>query len=169
MTTLTMSLANRWRNSGAGRWFYGRDAGEQKIISWLAAVIALTLVWLLIWKPVADWRAVANNRYQNAQSNLEWLTRNEDKARSSVTSAASGGDRRLLQVITRAAKAHSLQLNRVQPEGEGGVSVVLQDQTFNDVLTFIAQLAENNGVTVARAAIDGSGVAGRVNAQIKFQ
>ncbi|MFK7912593.1 MAG: type II secretion system protein GspM [Pseudomonadales bacterium] len=169
MANVMDNLAERFRNSGAGRWFYGREPNEQTIIAWLAAAIVLTLLWVLLWKPIADWREVTHNRYLNAQSNFEWLTVNEQRARSAVTSSASGTDRQLLRVITQAAKAHNLQLNRVQPEGQGGVSVVLQDQTFNDVLTFVAQLAENNGVTVGRAAIDGSGVAGRVNAQIQFQ
>lgn len=169
MAALLQNLSERWRVSGAGRWFYGREANEQTIIAILAGAILLTLLWIMIWKPIADWREVTHNRYQNAQANLDWLNRNEQRARSAVTSAASGGDRQLLRVITQAAKAHSLQLNRVQPESAGGVSVVLQDQTFNDVLTFVAQLAENNGVAVGRAAIDGSGVPGRVNAQIQFQ
>lgn len=162
-------LDQQWQASAVGRWYYGREASERKVIALLAAAIAITLVWLLIWQPVSNWRSLSHNRYENAQASLDWLTQNEQKARAAVTSQSAGSDRSLLRLVTQAANAGGLKLNRVQPEGDGAVSVVLQDQAFNDVLAFVAQLAENNGVSVNRAAIDGSGNPGRVNAQIKFQ
>ncbi len=169
MAELWGQWANQFAQSAAGRWYYGREASERMIIAALAALIVLTLIWLLLWKPIADWQSVTHNRYDNAQATLTWLQDNEQKAKASAGSRAGAQDRSVMRVITQAANGQNLKLSRVQPESAGGVSVVLQDQPFNDVLLFVAQLVENNGVTVTRAAIDGSGLPGRVNAQIRFK
>jgi general secretion pathway protein M len=163
------SLISRWRQSSAGRWYAGREPGEQKVVALLTAVTVLTVLWLGIWQPVAQWRAEADNRYQNAQATMGWLTANESRLRGVVSQGGNTANRSRLRLITQAANARGLKLNRVQPEGDGSVSVVLQDQSFNDVLAFTAALAENNGIAVSRASIDGSGTPGRVNAQIRFQ
>lgn len=163
------SLISRWQQSSAGRWYAGREPGEQKIVALLAAASVLTLLWLGVWQPVAQWRAEADNRYQNAQKTLSFLTANKDQLEASVSQGGNTANRSRLRLITQAANARGLKLNRVQPEGDGSVSVVLQDQSFNDVLAFTAALAENNGIAVSRASIDGSGTPGRVNAQIRFQ
>ena len=74
-----------------------------------------------------------------------------------------------MPIITRTADAQGLQLNRLQPETNGVVSVVLQAQPFNDIVSWVAQLNENNGVTVLRASVDSQGMPGYVNAQVRFQ
>lgn len=163
------TLTTKFSESGAGRWYASREPGEQKIVAALAVLIVLSLLWLMVWKPVGDWRADAANRHQNAQQTFDYLKRNEQALKDSVRAGRNPARSSIMRLITQAARARGLQLPRVQPESDGGVSVVLQDQPFNDVLAFVAQLEENNGITVNRASIDSSGTAGRVNAQLRFQ
>ncbi len=163
-------LQARFAASGVGRWYLGREPNEQKIIGALALVIALVVLWLAVWKPISDWRTVAHNRYQNAQAQLDWMRANEARARSLAGSGnARGGQRSLLPVITRSAQAQGIQVNRVQPESNGVVSVAIQGQPFNDLLAWLNALQENNGVTVLRVALDAEGRPGIVNAQIRLQ
>lgn len=163
------TLSAKFNESGAGRWYAGREPGEQKIVAALALLIVLSLLWLILWKPVSDWRADTANRHQNAQQSYDYLKRNEQELKDSVRAGRNPARSSILRLITQAARARGLQLPRVQPESGGGVSVVLQDQPFNDVLAFVAQLEENNGISVIRASIDSSGTPGRVNAQLRFQ
>lgn len=165
------ALQERFAASGVGRWYYGREPNEQRIIAGLALVVALTLAWLLMWKPISDWRTVAHNRYQNAQAQLDWVRANESRARAVARSgtAASGGERSLLPVITRSAQAQGIEVNRLQPESNGVVSVSIQGQPFNDLLEWLHQLEENNGVTILRLAVDAEERPGMVNAQIRLQ
>jgi type II secretory pathway component PulM len=74
----------------------------------------------------------------------------------------------LIPVITRAAAAHEISLNRLQPESNGIISVALQQQSFNQIIGWIAQLEENNGVSVERANFDDTDAPGYVNAQIRL-
>jgi len=166
LQTLRLQL----RASGAGRWFLGREQSEQRIILALGSAVVLVVLWLGIWKPVSDWRDIEDNRYRSAQTTLDWMRANESRAREIARAgSAQAGERSLIPVITRSAEVQGLQLTRLQPEASGAVSVVLQGQSFNDVVRWLQQLEENNGVTVMRVAFDADTQPGLVNAQIRFQ
>lgn len=167
MSKLTASLQRTWRESGAGRWFYAKDAGEQKILTIVAVIVAISLLWLLLWKPIADWRAEADNRFQNAQATLSWMQANEQRARASAgVSATAGGDRSLVPLLTRAAQSLGLKLNRLQPRSDGGVTVSIEGQTFDKLLAWVAGLQENNAVVVSKVSINHKDVPGLVDAQL---
>ncbi len=168
--SLTTNLQQRFQASGAGRWYAGRDRAEQRIILALTVAVALTVLWLGVWKPVSDWRAMEHNRYQNAQALLDWMRANETRAREVARSGGpQAGNRSVLPTITRSAEAQGIRLNRLQPESNGVVSVVIQAQPFNEVLQWLHQLQENNGITIQRLSVDAEGTSGLVNAQIRLQ
>lgn len=164
------TLRQQLLTSGVGRWYLGREPSEQRIVLALAILITAALLWLMIWKPVSDWRETAHNRYRNAQAQLDWMLANEARARAIARSGgpANGGASRSLNAITRSAQALGIQVNRLQPDNNGVVSVSIQGQPFNDVLRWLHQLEENNGVTVTRLAVDAEERPGRVNAQIRL-
>lgn len=166
-----MGVIAGWKQSfagtAAGRWFYGRDVNEQWIITGLVGLVVIVLIWALLWKPVSDWQVVEQNRYENASGVLDWLKANEQKAKALGTSSGAG-NRSLIPVITKAAKAHDLKLNRLQPDSNGVISVQLQQQSFNQIVSWLAQLEENNSVTVERASFDPEDSPGYVNAQIRL-
>ena len=159
-----------FRHSGIGRWFYGRERNEQFIIATLAAMVVVSVVWLGLWKPVSDWQILEANRQQNAQALLDWMRANEQAAKQTSRANAQGnrGGRALIPVITRAADAHNLKLNRLQPESNGVISVVLQQQSFNQIIRWVSQLHENNGVSIDRASFDSQDTPGYVNAQLRL-
>lgn len=169
--SLASTLQQRFLTSGVGRWYAGRESNEQRVIAALAVLIVLALLWLMVYKPISDWHAMADNRYQNAQATLDWMRANEDRARSVARSSqgGGGGGRSLLPAITRSAQSQGIQINRLQPEANGVVSVSIQGQPFNEVLRWLHQLQENNGVTVLRLAVDADQRPGIINAQIRLQ
>ncbi len=167
--SVVAKITQTFRQSAIGSWFYGREANEQKIISAVVGLILLSVLWAGVWKPVADWQYVETNRQQNAQQLLDWLRVNEQAAKQSAANATSNrGSRALIPVITKAADAHNIKVNRLQPESNGVISVVLQQQSFNQIMQWVAQLNENNGVSVERASFDSQDLPGYVNAQIRL-
>jgi general secretion pathway protein M len=168
--TIVTNLQHRFYASGPGRWYSGREHNEQRMIAGLAMAIAVAVLWLAVWKPISDWRAVAHNQHQNAQAELDWVRANEARARALARSSAPAGtERSLLPIITRSAESQGIQVNRVQPEANGIVSVAIQGQPFNQLLRWLYQLEENNSVSVLRLAVDADAQPGIVNAQIRLQ
>ena len=163
------NLKSQLQQSAVMRWYYGREASERPIIAGLALLVALSLLWLLIWKPIADWRDLSENRYVNAQSVWDWMQANESNARQAARGGGSSPNRSLLPVITRAANSHGLRLNRLQPESDGGVSVVLQGQSFNAMLQWLDELERQHKVAVSRVSLDAEGNPGLINAQLRLQ
>jgi len=164
------AVAATFRQSSPGRWFFGREDNEQIIIAGLVGLIVISLLWTAVWKPVADWQAIEVNRHHNAQQMVDWLHANEQAARqaSKGQNNALQGSRALIPVITKAAVAHDLKLNRLQPESNGVISVVLQQQSFNQIIEWVSQLDENNGVSIDRASFDSQDTPGYVNAQLRL-
>ncbi|MEM9623582.1 MAG: type II secretion system protein M [Pseudomonadota bacterium] len=163
-------LGGQLRRSGIGRWFYGRERSEQQIILALGALVAVLCLWAFVWKPVADWSTVEANRHNNAQQLYDWLQSNEQAARDAAKNSnnnRAGGAR--ITTINKSAKAHDLLVNRLQPESNGIVSVILQAQSFNQIISWVNQLEENNGVLVDRANFDEQDAPGYVNAQIRLK
>ena len=156
-------LDQLFRQSSAGRWFYGREQQEQRIIAVLGLLILASLLWLGLWQPVMSWKATASNQHRNALANLEWFELNREQLEQRPD-AGRGGEASL-RTISQSARTLGLQVNRLQPS-DGGVSVVLQNQPFNDVVKFIHQLEERNGVVVERASLDVAESPGRVNANL---
>ena len=158
------------KNSSVGRWYTQKEPGEQRIVLALGFLIVVSLLYVGAWKPVSDWRAIEANRQQNAQALYDWLRANESAARQAARTNrnASQAGRSLTPVVTKAAAAHQITVNRLQPEGNGIVSVSVQRQPFNKIIAWVSQLEENNGVSVERASIDGVDTPGYVNAQIRL-
>ena len=163
MADLTM----RFRTSALGNRYYGRERNERIIIAGMALLVVVSMAWTLIWQPVADWRLIEQNRYQNAQRLHDTIKSNDAKLKRSAT-ATTSSRRSLIPVINKAANAHDLTLNRLQPESNGVISVVLQQQSFNQIISWISQLEENNDVSVEQANFDSQDSPGYVNANIRL-
>ena len=165
-------LQSQINNSSILRWYQGREPNERPIIAALAALVAVSLLWAGLWKPISDWQDLETNRYQNAQTTWDWVQANEGEARKAARSQNTGGrsaQRSLLPVITRAANGKQLTLNRLQPEADGGVSVVLQAQSFNTMMIWLQELEQQHNVVVHRVSLDAEGKPGLVNAQLRLQ
>lgn len=161
---------NRWQrfaNSSLGRAYFDRSDADRRSIAILAIAIGLAVAWLLLWKPVSDWHLDAVSRMTAAQSTLDYVRANEAVAKRLALGSGSE-ESSLIPVITRAANAQQLTLNRIQPEDGGVLNVVLEGQTFDRVFQWITQLEQNNGVRASWVSIRGEERTGYVNAQIRF-
>ena len=170
MSRLTDDGYRMLNNSALGRWYAHKEPIEQRVVSGLGIFICLVILWVGVWKPVSDWRDLSLNRQHNTQALFDWLRSNEAAARRTAesTSRSNPGQRSITPVVTKAAAAHQITVNRLQPEANGIISVSIQKQPFNKIVEWVVQLEENNGVSVVRANIDGIDVPGFVNAQLRL-
>ncbi|NKB97846.1 MAG: hypothetical protein GKR90_05025 [Pseudomonadales bacterium] len=170
MTGFANSFTQALRTSSLGRWYAHKERTEQRVVLAVLILVIASVLWVGAWKPVSDWRAIAVNKQQNAQSLNDWLRANENAAKQAARSRSGEvtSRRSLTPLVTKAADAHQITVNRLQPEGNGIVSVSVQGQPFNKIVAWVSQLEENNGITVERASIDSVDAPGFVNAQIRL-
>ncbi len=170
MTNIAKGFTHALQTSSVGRWYAHKERGEQRIVLGLFFLVATSILWVGAWKPVSDWQALAVNKQQNAQALNDWLRANENAAKQAARSSSGEvtSRRSLTPLVTKAAAAHQITVNRLQPEANGIVSVSVQQQPFNKIVAWVSQLEENNGVTVERVSIDSVDTPGFVNAQIRL-
>ena len=165
--TFVTQLQTAFQRSSIGRWYFAKEATDQRILAALALVLGLAMVWLLLWKPISDWRALSHNRYETAQATLNWMRANEQRARASASvSADSAAKASPVARVTRAAQGLGLKLSRLQPRGDGGVTVALEGQSFDSILAWLAGLQENNGILASKVSISQKDQPGLVDAQV---
>ena len=167
---LPANLTQQVQGTSAWRWYMAREPHERPVIAGVACTVLAALVWIAIWQPISDWRLLETSRYQNAISTWEWMQSNETNARARArqASATPGNERSLLPLVTREANSQGIRLNRLQPEADGAVSVVVQAQSFNAVLEWLDRLQKSHNIDVQRISVDAEGKPGLINAQIRL-
>ena len=168
--SLFYNMTQRVQGTSVWRWYAGREPHERPIIAGLAFLVVASLFWIAVWKPISDWRLLEANRYQNALSTWEWMQANESNARvrAQQNDSIPASERSLMPLVTREANAQGIRLNRLQPESDGAVSVVLQAQPFNTVVEWLDRLQKTHSIEVQRISLDAEGQPGLVNAQIRL-
>jgi general secretion pathway protein M len=162
-------IDNAFRASAAGRWYGGLEANERSLMAGLAGFLVLVILYLGIWSPLADWSRRADAQYQHQMAVLEWMHQKEKEARAAgQRNEGTPETGSLLTVVANSAARSGVQLLRYQPEGSGGVSVVLQNQPFNTVIAWLSDLEQRDHVAVKQISIDDQTEPGMVNARINL-
>lgn len=162
-------LEEAFRGSAAGRWFAGLEQNERTLVAALGALLAVAVLYAGIWRPLHDWSAAADRRYQHQLALLDWMRQQEGAARAAAQhGTGNAGAGSLLTIVANSAAGAGVQLLRYQPEASGGVSVVLQNQSFNALIEWLGQLEQRDSVAVKQISIDGQSKDGLVNARINL-
>ena len=160
-----MMLADRLRASPLARRYEELSARERRLVNIGAAVVAAAIVYLGVVDPVQRFHDEALARYHQQQAQFEWMLRHQGEAARQQSAAGQPvRNQSLLTLIDQTARGFDLRLASYRSESGGGVSVVVQEQAFNDILRWTRTLAAEHGIRVIQASIDGQG-AGLVNAR----
>ena len=150
-------------------WYGGLAAREQRFVlggGVAIAVLLLLAVGLPLQRQVSD----LQQRIVRKQADLVWMQAVAPTlaAAGPAVMANNGPKESLLVLIDRTARESSLgqALTGSQPSGDGGLRVSLEKADFNSVISWVARLAEQHGVSVDSATIEAAGEPGVVNAGI---
>jgi len=164
------TLQQQWQASSLARAYEALTERDRLVVLGLAAFLGLVVLYLGVWAPAHDWNVAAGDRYQRQFSVLQWMRANEDDARAAARSSAAGqrsGNSSMLTRVSSSANRAGVRLTRFQPEGGGGVAIVIQNQPFNAVLRWLDDLARER-IQVRQLSLDRQGPSGLVNGRIKL-
>ncbi len=164
------SLKSQWTETSLARWHLGLAGRERTQVNLIAALIVAGVAYFGLWQPLSEWSDAQQRRHQQKVILIEWMKAHEAEARQqgrqSGQDQPSGGS--LLTLVSSAAKEEGIQLTRFQPEGNGGVSVVLQNQSFDVLMRWLDRLQQQDGVQVRQISVDRQESDGLVNARINL-
>jgi len=134
----------------------------------LAAFFAVLFLYFGMWAPANEYLR-DSLEYRNRQlSVLQYMRASEQHARDVAGSKRQTvmAGQSLLTQISRSARQHQIQPNRMQPEGSNAVSVWFDSVAFNDFIRWLEQLTVEQGIDIKQISIDREDEPGKVNARI---
>jgi general secretion pathway protein M len=150
-------------------WFARLNQREQLSLGALVFALALYLLYMLAWAPLAERRAQLALQNQGVAASLQRV----DAMVSEIMRLRDGGGasatgRNLAALVNQSTGRHGLQVSRLQPNSRGDIQVRLENAAFDDLLAWLDELENREGLLVTEVAITRAGAAGRVNATIRI-
>ncbi len=163
------SLTARLQQGSIGQWYVTKSPTDQLIIKILVALIAGTITYTAVWKPVSYYNQDQQARYVTELTLYEWIILNQATLSLRATQPISSNNSlALISSTTTAANQNQIKLERLQPTTDGGVSVSLQEQQFDQVLKWLSSLENRQGLILERLSIDRSDKSSKVSGQVKL-
>jgi len=148
---------------------------DQRALKLLGLALAIALVYLLVWQPVAQFREEARNDMERAEELLGWIQGQERVARNisdmepSEEGAANLRGGSLLRTVTESAERSGLSLQRFEPSGDDAMRIWVDNVPFTDLAQWLAHLQSEYGIGVNQAAVDRTDEPGLVDARITLE
>ncbi len=150
-------------------WFAGLDQREQVSLLVLGIALVLYLLYMVAWAPLAERRAqleVQNEAVAQSLQRVDAMVSEIIRLREG--GGASASRRNLTSLVNQSTGRHGLQVSRLQPNSRGDIQVRLENAVFDDVVAWLDEVENREGLLVTEIAITRSGNVGRVNATIRI-
>lgn len=152
-------------------WFNGLEQREQLLASIGAVLVGITLLYLMLWEPVAKAHLRREADLASARQLAQRIELLSGQSRNNSTATASiNRSMSLLAAVDQASKAGALNkpLSRIQPEGDTEVKVWLEATSFDALIRWVDQLQARDGIIVRAAQIEKDAAPGAVTAQLSL-
>jgi general secretion pathway protein M len=138
---------------------------QRLVLGGAALIVVLLIVAVLI--PLDHSVTSAQLRVAKKRADLTWMQGVAPELATAPAPPSDSGES-LLVIVDRSARESGLagSLTGSEPGIGGSLAVRLQKAPFDMLVAWLARLAQQNGVVVESATIDGAGAPGLVNAAV---
>ena len=144
------------------------DDRERLMVNALAVFLAVVVILTQILLPSMAYKDQAKKRYQSALEDYQWMQANAPKHSASSVVLVTG-DQSMISKVTNAAKSTSLTFKRYDNLDENRLRVVVEQQSFKQVLAWLQYLEKNYAISVTEISVDRQESAGVVNVRVLLQ
>ena len=141
---------------------------DRLLVNIMAVLLAVLLVYKSVISPALGYLDSASNHYQKQMENHQWMVAQEPKTRELVQAGATTREGSLLSVASSTAKNHELSFSRFEPIGDDRVRLWLEQVKFNNVVSWLGELEESQGVSAVDISLD-SAAPGYVSVRLTLQ
>ena len=144
---------------------------EKRLVVITAFVVVVSLVYFMIWQPLQNGIETSRVRVSAQTNTLQKIRDQAAEARQLRTNKSHRSNRgggSLLVIIERTAQQKNLKssLQKVQPEGQDGVRVWIENASFDQLIDWLDQLENKNTIYVSEIYIERQKEPGRINSRI---
>lgn len=137
-------------------WFAARSLREKRLLLVMAALLALTIIWAGIIRPVGDGLSSARERYTDATLRLAETTARVDAVREAQRARPRPLTGALADVVRAAATEAGFAIAGLDEPGSGRVHFTIQSARPGALDAWLARL-ERGGVLVDAARLTDNG------------
>lgn len=155
-------------------WYLSQSPRDQKLVLLLGALVAVAMLYLLLWKPLSDGLEERRTRLEGQRNALQWM--HDAAAEVSALGGGGGGERAkpsgkapYLLVDEAVRRAGLGTPKRIEPAGGKGARVQFDSVAFDRLLPMLGTLQERRGLSVSSANFKLSGDSGLVSARISLE
>jgi len=151
-------------------WWLGLSGRERAMVAGAGLFLLGCCLYFLGVAPFVEQLSRYRREVPEQRALLAWMhdaAKEVESLRPAAGVAAKSGGS-VMVVIDQTAKQFELgkKLKRIEPEGENGAKVWLEDAAYEDVLRWLHRLADNHGIRVLSFAAEPVERGGYVKARI---
>jgi general secretion pathway protein M len=152
-------------------WIDNLAPRERNLVYLAAGLLVVLLAYLVVVMPLQSMNARRAARVEQKSADLAWMRQVAPQAMSAAASGGAGkSGESLVVLVDRTGRQAGLgsALRDQSPTGQNGLRLRLESAPFDVLVTWLAQLQQQHGVTIESATIDASGAPGLVNANLSL-
>ncbi|MEZ5573979.1 MAG: type II secretion system protein GspM [Halioglobus sp.] len=150
-------------------WFAQLSQRDQMSLLVLAVVLALYLLYMLVWSPLDTRRndlVLQNTAIAESRVRVDAMVSEVLQLRQS--GAKPGTKRNLTSVINASTSRLQLPVIRLQPNSRGEIQVRVENANFDDVVKWLYEMEYKEGLLVREVSLTQTGAVGRVNVTVRI-
>jgi general secretion pathway protein M len=150
-------------------WFAQLNQRDQLSLLVLGLALGLYLLYMLAWRPLDNKRELLAQQNSAVAASLQEVdVMVSEIMRLRDSGAVAGARRNLTSLINQSTSRRGLQVTRLQPNSRGEIQVRLEGAAFDELLDWLYEVENQDGLLVLEAAVTPAGMAGRVNATVRI-
>ena len=154
-------------------WWDSLQAKERLMATIGGIFVAIVILYLLVWSPIADSRDNKKMRVENKRETLTWMSQKRQEVEHlkrinpNLFNQATD-NRSLLAIVDTGAKQMGIRssITRIDPDGENKAQIWLEDMSFDYLIVLLGELERRNHVQVADASLSKSEQIGKVSGKV---
>ena len=154
-------------------WWDSLQAKERLMAAIGAIFVAIAILYLMVWSPIADSRDNKKIRIENKRETLTWMIQKRQEVEHlkrinpNLFNQATD-NRSLLAIVDTGAKQMGIRssITRIDPDGENKAQIWLEDMSFDYLIVLLGELERRNHVQVADASLSKSEQIGKVSGKV---
>jgi general secretion pathway protein M len=151
-------------------WLDSLSARERNLVYAAGALVSVALLYLVLVLPVQTSGNRMASRVGQKTADLAWMRAQAPQAMAAAGAARSSGGESLVVLVDRTAREAGLgtSLRDQSPDGNSGLRLRIEGASFDTLVTWLAMLQQQHGVSIEAANIDAA-APGLVNATLSLK
>jgi general secretion pathway protein M len=151
-------------------WLDSLSARERNLVYVAGGLLAIAVIYLVLVMPFQVSGKKMAARVEQKSADLAWMQASAPQAMAAAGIAQSAGGESLVVLVARTAREAGLgdALRDQSPDGNAGLRLRIEAASFDTLMTWLASLQQQYGVTIDSATIDAA-APGLVNATLSLK